>query len=415
MTSHPAPAHAGQPPGISTTQLAEAPETVEPAAATATLTQPASATRTATDTDTATFGTAVITNPGERFAIQAEDLVKTYRGGVQALSGLSFAVAPGTVFGLLGPNGAGKSTTVKILTTLSRPDSGTASVAGIDVLAHPGQVRHRIGVVAQRSGIDLEATGRENIALAARLHGLPRPMVIDRVAALLDQFELAAAADRPARTYSGGMLRKLDVAVGLVHRPSVLFLDEPTTGLDPQARAQMWDEIGSLAADGLTILLTTHYLEEADRLASLVAIIDGGRILVQGSPDELKSELKGDAVHLELATVPAAAVVDTVTAALGQVPGVTGTTVDGREVHARVTHGASSLPAVFAALDRVDVAVVAATIARPSLDDVYLRHVGRRFTADASSGSGPDAGAAQDKAAQDRTAQPKAVPDKGVA
>ncbi|WP_250285526.1 MULTISPECIES: ATP-binding cassette domain-containing protein [unclassified Frankia] len=343
--------------------------------------------------------------------------MKTYRGGVRALSGLSFGVAPATVFGLLGPNGAGKSTTVKILTTLSRPDSGTVSVAGIDVLAHPEQVRQRIGVVAQRSGIDLEATGRENLALAARLHGLPRSMLIDRVTELLDQFELTAAADRPARTYSGGMLRKLDVAVGLIHQPSVLFLDEPTTGLDPQARAQMWDEIGSLAADGLTILLTTHYLEEADRLASLVAIIDGGRILVQGSPDALKSELKGDAVHLELAAVPAAVVVETVTAALDQVPGVTETTVNGREVHARVTHGASSLPAVFAALDRVDVAVVAATIARPSLDDVYLRHVGRRFTADAGPGAdaGPVPDSLQDDRPQDGAAQPNAVPDKGVA
>ncbi len=189
----------------------------------------------------------------------------------------------------------------------------------------------------------------------------------------------------------------------------------------------MWDEIGSLAAGGLTILLTTHYLEEADRLASLVAIIDGGRILVQGSPDALKSELKGDAVHLELAAVPTPTVVDTVTAALDQVPGVTETTVNGREVHARVTHGASSLPAVFAALDRVGVAVIAATIARPSLDDVYLRHVGRRFTADAGSGAdtGPVPGIAQDSGAQgDKTqddraqggaAQPNAVPDKGVA
>ncbi|AEH11314.1 MULTISPECIES: ATP-binding cassette domain-containing protein [Protofrankia] len=434
MTSHPVPGPAGQPPGT-TTHLPRTSGAAEPTTATTTAataetttltTQPGGTRGTATDA-AVPRNTVHTTGPGKHFAIQAEELAKTYRGGVRALSGLSFGVAPATVFGLLGPNGAGKSTTVKILTTLSRPDSGTASVAGIDVLAHPEQVRHRIGVVAQRSGIDLEATGRENIALAARLHGLPRAMLIDRVTELLDQFELTAAADRPARTYSGGMLRKLDVAVGLVHRPSVLFLDEPTTGLDPQARAQMWDEIGSLAAGGLTILLTTHYLEEADRLASLVAIIDGGRILVQGSPDALKSELKGDAVHLELAAVPTPTVVDTVTAALDQVPGVTETTVNGREVHARVTHGASSLPAVFAALDRVGVAVIAATIARPSLDDVYLRHVGRRFTADAGSGAdtGPVPGIAQDSGAQgDKTqddraqggaAQPNAVPDKGVA
>ncbi|WP_322748504.1 MULTISPECIES: ATP-binding cassette domain-containing protein [unclassified Frankia] len=344
MTSSPAPAQAAAPSERSTAALAPPADPVEP-------------------------------------TITATDLVKTYRGGVRALGGLSFSVAPGTVFGLLGPNGAGKSTTVKILTTLSRPDSGAATVAGLDVLAHPGQVRQAIGVVTQRSGIDLEATGRENIALAAHLHGLPRAGLTTRVTGLLERFELSQAADRPARTYSGGMLRKLDVAVGLVHRPSVLFLDEPTTGLDPHARAQMWDEIGSLAADGLTILLTTHYLEEADRLASKVAIIDDGRILVEGSPDELKSELRGDAVHLELATVADTALADRVTTALNEVPGVGETTVDGREVHSRVADGASSLPAVFAALDRVDVTVIAATIARPSLDDVYLRHVGRRFMA----------------------------------
>ncbi|WP_322780847.1 ATP-binding cassette domain-containing protein [Frankia sp. Cas4] len=344
MTSSPAPAQAAAPSERSTAALAPPADPVEP-------------------------------------TITATDLVKTYRGGVRALGGLSFSVAPGTVFGLLGPNGAGKSTTVKILTTLSRPDSGAATVAGLDVLAHPGQVRQAIGVVTQRSGIDLEATGRENIALAAHLHGLPRAGLTTRVTDLLQRFELTQAADRPARTYSGGMLRKLDVAVGLVHRPSVLFLDEPTTGLDPHARAQMWDEIGSLAADGLTILLTTHYLEEADRLASKVAIIDDGRILVEGSPDELKSELRGDAVHLELATVADTALADRVTTALNEVPGVSETTVDGREVHSRVADGASSLPAVFAALDRVDVTIIAATIARPSLDDVYLRHVGRRFMA----------------------------------
>ncbi len=387
MTTHPAPAHAGQPPASSTAQLSDPQNPVAPTSTTAADTGATTAEPAPTAGPAAEPGTATTTSarPGGQLAIQARDLVKTYRGGIRALDGLSFGVAPGTVFGLLGPNGAGKSTTVKILTTLSRPDSGSATVAGVDVLTHPSQVRRAIGVVTQRSGVDLEATGRENIALAAHLHGLSRTELNDRVTELLDRFELVKAADRLARTYSGGMLRKLDVAVGLVHRPSVLFLDEPTTGLDPQARAQMWDEIGSLATDGLTILLTTHYLEEADRLASQVAIIDGGRILVEGSPDELKSDLRGDAVHLELAIVPDAAVVAELTVALGQVAGVTATTVDGREVHTRVTHGASSLPAVFAAFERVNVAVVTATIARPSLDDVYLRHVGRRFVAGAES------------------------------
>jgi ABC-2 type transport system ATP-binding protein len=354
--------------------------------------------------------TTAPTEPGDGSAIWASALVKTYRGDVRALRGLSFGVAPGTVFGLLGPNGAGKSTTVKILTTLSRPDSGAAMVAGIDVLAHPDQVRRAIGVVAQRSGSDLEATGWENIALAAHLHGLSRADLTTRVADLLEQFELTPVADRPARTYSGGMLRKLDVAIGLVHRPSVLFLDEPTTGLDPQARARMWDEIRSLAADGMTILLTTHYLEEADRLASQVAIIDGGRILVEGSPDELKGELQGDAIHLELATAPDAPCTERITTALTEVTGVTGVTIDGREIHSRVNNGASSLPAVLAAVDRVGSTVTAATIARPSLDDVYLRHVGRRFAATAE--AGPHADGTQDDGARkdDTPAQP--VPKK---
>jgi ABC-2 type transport system ATP-binding protein len=234
-------------------------------------------------------------------AIEAAGLVKSY-GDVRALDGVDLEVGAGTVFGLLGPNGAGKSTTVKILTTLSRPDAGTARVAGLDVLADPARVRHAIGVVGQRHGTDREATGRENLVLQGEFYGLTGRELKQRVAEQLERFGLADAAGRQVKTYSGGMQRRLDVAMGLIHRPQVLFLDEPTTGLDPEARAQMWSEIERLAGqEGMTILLTTHYLEEADRLASQLAIVDRGRIVARGAPDELKSELARDAIRIDLA------------------------------------------------------------------------------------------------------------------
>ena len=213
-------------------------------------------------------------------AIEAEELVKTYPRDVRALDGLSFSVAAGTIFALLGPNGAGKSTAVKILTTLSRPDSGRARVAGHDVLHRPADVRRTIGVVAQRSGVDGELTGRENLRLQGRIYGLRRGELDLRIEELLAQFGLAEAGDRLARGYSGGMQRRLDIATALVHRPRVLFLDEPTTGLDPEVRAAMWLEIARLVREEeVTILLTTHYLEEADQLAAQLAILDRGRVV----------------------------------------------------------------------------------------------------------------------------------------
>src|ERR687887_1471150 len=206
-------------------------------------------------------------------AIEANDLTKTYPPDVRALDGLSLAVRSGTIFGLLGPNGAGKSTTVRILTTLSRPDDGNARVAGIDVLAEPVRVRHAIGVVGQKHGLDPEATGRENLVLQGELYGITGRELRRRTAESLERFGLADAADRQAKTYSGGMQRRLDVAMGLIHHPQVLFLDEPTTGLDPEARVDMWQGIERLAREeGVTVLLTTHYLEEADRLAAPPAI-----------------------------------------------------------------------------------------------------------------------------------------------
>src|SRR6201996_8967488 len=226
--------------------------------------------------------------------------MKAYGEDVQALDGLSFAVPAGPVFGLLGPNGSGKSTTVKVLTTLAHPDAGSAKVAGFDVLGEPARVRESIGVVSQAGGLDQEATGRENLRLQGQVFGMGGKALETRIDELLAQFGLADAGNRLVREYSGGMRRRLDVAQALVHKPQVLFLDEPTTGLDPEVRAEMWEEIARLAGEGLTVLLTTHYLEEADNPAAQPALVDKGKVVAEGSPDELKRGLRGDAIHVEL-------------------------------------------------------------------------------------------------------------------
>ena len=321
-----------------------------------------------------------------RYAIEAEGLTKSY-GEVRALDGVGFQVPAGTIFGLLGPNGAGKSTTVKILTTLSTPDAGSAHVAGVDVLRDPAAARRVLGVVGQKHAVDREATGRENLELQGRLHGLGGAALRTRAQELLERFTLADAADRLAGTYSGGMQRRLDVALGLVQRPQVLFLDEPTTGLDPEVRADMWNEIGRLAReDGLTILLTTHYLEEADKLASQLAIVDRGKVVAEGTPEQLKGELRGEAIHVELA-----ADVDgegAVHAALVGVDGVREVVLEGRALRARADHGARAVPGVLAALEAGGLTVASVTVARPSLDDVYLRYAGRSFGDAAASPEG---------------------------
>jgi ABC-2 type transport system ATP-binding protein len=309
-------------------------------------------------------------------AIEADGLVKTYPGDVKALDGLSLAVSAGTIFGLLGPNGAGKSTTVRILTTLSLADAGTALVAGHDVVRDAAMVRRAIGCVGQRSGVDRDATGRENLILQGQIHGLRGAVLSARADELLEQFGLTEPADRFVRTYSGGMQRRLDIAMALVHRPSVLFLDEPTTGLDPEVRTDMWREIERLKRDeGLTILLTTHYLEEADRLASQLVIVDRGHVVASGSPEQLKSELRGDAISLELGFCANGAV----EAALLPLLGIRELVIEGTSIRARADEGARAVPAVLAALEARGVDVASVTVARPSLDDVYLRHTGRSF------------------------------------
>ncbi|AZM45088.1 ABC transporter [Streptomyces sp. WAC 06738] len=333
-------------------------------------------------------------------AVEARELTKSYPHGITALDGMSLAVAAGTVCGLLGPNGAGKSTTVKILTTLARPDGGTAAVAGHDVLRRPERVRRAIGVVAQKSGADPMATGRENLLLQGRLYGLRGAPLGRRADELLARFDLAGAADRLVRGYSGGMQRRLDVALGLVHRPEVLFLDEPTTGLDPEARTALWEEIARLAGgEGLTIVLTTHYLEEADRLAERVAIVDRGRVVAEGTPDGLKGELRGDAVHVELVRAPGEREAEPLRAALTGFAGVRDVVLDGRRLSARAADGAAAVPLVLAALEREGAEAAAVTVARPSLDDVYLRYAGRRFADADSAGPAGDAPAAAAAAA----------------
>ncbi|MCC6222667.1 MAG: ATP-binding cassette domain-containing protein [Thermoleophilia bacterium] len=315
--------------------------------------------------------------------MEVEGLEKTYPKGVRALDGLGFAVSEGEVYGLLGPNGAGKSTTVKILATLSTPDAGTARVAGYDVAREASAVRRSIGYVPQASGVDVHATGRENLLLQGRVQRVPPAELRRRMDELLVTFGLAEFADRIVRTYSGGMKRRLDEAMGLVHRPVVLFLDEPTTGLDPEARAAMWEELERLAGEErLTILLTTHYLEEADRLAKRVAIVSRGRVAVEGSPDGLKRRLSGDAVTVELAggDVAAAAVV------VERLGAVEETVVDGRHLRARVEHGAQAVPGILSALEANGIAVASVTVARPSLDDVYLHVTGRDFRAEDAAG-----------------------------
>ena len=317
-------------------------------------------------------------------AIVVDGLEKTYPKGVRALDGVTFSVREGEVFGLLGPNGAGKSTTVRVLVTLTRPDGGRAEVAGRDVLRDPVAVRRAIGYVAQQSGLDRDGTGRENIALQGRMHGLGGKALRHRVQELLDLLGLAEAADRIVRTYSGGMKRRLDIALGLVHRPAVLFLDEPTTGLDPEARVLMWEELERLASEeALTILLTTHYLEEADRLADRLAIVSRGQVVVDGTPEALKRGLRGDAVTVELDDGRAA----DAEAVVRSLAVVHETNLDGRVLRSRVENGGRAVPGILSALEARGIPVASVTVSRPSLDDVYLHYTGRDFRSEDEEGA----------------------------
>jgi ABC-2 type transport system ATP-binding protein len=331
-------------------------------------------------------------------AVDVANLAKTYRGPhrtpIHALRGLSFQVPAGIVFSMLGPNGAGKSTTTKILTTLSRPSGGSARIDGIDVVRRPSEVRQHIGYVSQGASTDPLLTGTENLVLAGRLRGMGSSDARTRASALLTEFGLADTADRPVGRFSGGMRRRLDVAAALVHAPRVLFLDEPTTGLDPEARAAMWAEIRRLSAESaITVILTTHYLEEADRLADDVMIIDHGTKVVGGSPDQLKASLNGDTLRVSLVEPD----VEAVRRAAGTVRGLRDVVVETQgtsgQLVARTDDASSAVAPTIAALEAAGIVFGAVSASRPSLDDVYLHYAGRSFeTADVPASDQQSAG-----------------------
>ena len=317
-------------------------------------------------------------------AVQVTGLRKTFQvkgAPVTALTGIDLAVAPGEIFGLLGPNGAGKTTTLRILTTLLPADAGEALVAGADVRREPALVRRRIGYVGQLGGADVNATGRENLLLAGRLYGLSAADARRRCAELLRVFGLGdgasgVLADRAVRTYSGGQRRRLEVALGIMHRPGVLFLDEPTTGLDPQNRANLWDELRRLRDGGTTVFLTTHYLDEADQLSDRVAIVDHGRVIALGTPDELKRRYSADTISVTPDPgAPAAAPV--LARELAGVPYVDHADVEDGAIRLTVTDTTRAMAAVFGVLAARGIPTRAASVARPSLDDVFLRETGR--------------------------------------
>ncbi|HEX6969919.1 MAG TPA: ATP-binding cassette domain-containing protein [Micromonosporaceae bacterium] len=292
---------------------------------------------------------------------------------VEAVRGVDLTVADGEIFGFLGPNGAGKTTTLRMLATLIEPDGGEAIIAGADLRREPGEVRRRIGYVAQGGSTWDDSTAREELVLQARLYGFGKAEARRRAARALDAFQLTEFADRKCKTYSGGQRRRVDIALGIIHEPRIVFLDEPTTGLDPQSRAHMWDEIRRLRTEGMTVFITTHYLDEADALCDRIAIMDHGRIVAEGTPDELKREISGDVVLLGLnGSVPKAADL------LGTKSYVTKLeTLDEGMLRLYVAEGPTAIPQILRALDSADLDLRSIELHRPSLDDVFLTKTGR--------------------------------------
>ncbi|MEV7420536.1 ATP-binding cassette domain-containing protein [Streptomyces sp. NPDC089919] len=324
-------------------------------------------------------------------AIYAEGLVKTF-GDVRALDGVDLDVPEGTVLGLLGPNGAGKTTTVRVLTTLLRPDSGRAVVAGIDVLKHPNEVRRSIGLSGQFAAVDEYLTGRENLQMVGRLYQMGAKPAKARAAELLERFGLADAADRTAKTYSGGMRRRLDLAAALVVRPPVMFMDEPTTGLDPRNRQALWDVIEELVAGGTTLLLTTQYLEEADRLAHDICVVDQGKVIARGTADQLKAQTGGERVEVVVHEREHITDARTVLAAFGK--GETTVEEHTRKLTVPVTGGAKLLAEVIRELDARGIEIDDIGLRRPTLDDVFISLTGHaaELAAEGEDGAGAEAG-----------------------
>ncbi len=307
--------------------------------------------------------------------IVAGGLSRSFKGGIEAVRGLNLTVSAGEVFGFLGPNGAGKTTTVRMLCTLLPPSAGSATVAGLDVVKNAPQVRRRIGVALQEIGLDPVQTGRELLELQCGLYGITGRRGRDRASELLELVGLTEAAERRTKTYSGGMKRRLDLATALVHSPEVLFLDEPTTGLDPASRLTIWDEVRRINGEGATVFLTTQYLEEADRLCNRLAIIDDGRIVAAGTPQELKANLGHDVVSVTLnGADPSATEV-----ALASLPGLERVVAEPNALALYVDDGASSIVEIVRRLEGERISVGAISVARPSLDDVFLKATGRRL------------------------------------
>jgi daunorubicin resistance ABC transporter ATP-binding subunit len=317
-------------------------------------------------------------------AIQVEGLKKQF-GKLAALDGVNFEVPPATVFGLLGPNGAGKTTAVRILATVLQPDGGTATVLGYDVARQPNEVRYRIGLAGQYAAVDANLTGRENLRLVGRLGQLPRKVIAPRADDLLTRFLLSDAGDRPVKTYSGGMRRRLDVAASLMQRPPVLFLDEPTTGLDLQSRNELWRMIRELVDEGTTVLLTTQYLEEADRLADRIVVIDGGKVIANDTPLGLKTRLGATVVELGMGGEAEAQRAKGLVARFVTIP----PEVEGDMVRLTSNDGSEILVDVLRALDAEHLSPVGLAVREPSLDDVFLKLTGHRAEADGDAADGP--------------------------
>ena len=306
-------------------------------------------------------------------AVEAKNLKKTFKtkqGNVEAVRDVSFKVNKGEIFGILGPNGAGKSTTILMLTTLLRITSGTAKINDLDVVKNDSEVRNKIGIALQEPGIDNLLTARELFYTTARLWGLSKSKSKDRTEEMLNLVGLTEAADRRVKTYSGGMKRRLDLGLSLVHKPEVLFLDEPTTGLDPGSRRVLWDEIKKLRDEGVTIILTTQYLEEADELANRISIIDEGRVVAEGTPDELKSSIGGDVITLTFRSDDDAIKAQTI---------IENSDIEDNQIRVTVENGAEKIPNLLNQLVSKDINVQSVSANKPSLDDVFLKVTGYRL------------------------------------
>ena len=310
-------------------------------------------------------------------AINVKNLHKTYRNGLKALSGVSFDIDYGEIFGLLGPNGAGKSSTIRILATLSKMSSGKVKICGKTLKSNEGDARKNFGYVAQSSGVDQWATGKENLILQAQMERVPNKLIDLRVTELLDWMNLIEASSKLVKSYSGGMKRRLEIAMGLIHQPKILFLDEPTAGLDPESRKSLWLDLKRLQKEQkMTVLITTHYLEEADYLCDRIAIIDQGIVITEGTPEYLKADISGDTITLKIHEK-----LDVALPVIQSIEGVTSVSKNDQYINVKVTNGSKLIPKIISLLEKKLITVNSLSYSNPSLDDVYFKHTGKHYTA----------------------------------